>query len=649
MAPIIPPGDRYRIVGRDRERAQLRQCLDNAIAGHGSLVLISGEAGIGKTTLVSELIEHAGEQGALVLSGGCYDLTMTSPYGSWNEAIRGYRPQGDISPLSNWLNDSDALQRFGSQSELFEEIERFFGSIAGALPLVLVLEDLHWSDQASLDLLRYLSHRIPQLGMLVVVSYRDDELTRRDPLLQHLVLIVRETDATRIELRRLDANAVRELVARYELDEAETERLVAYLEQRAAGNPFFTTELLRALEGEGTLAMSGTEARLGELDEGFLPSFVLQVIERRLAHLDNESREALEIAAVIGQEVPSALWASVSGLQPSSLDQTIARALDLYLMEETTDHQRLAFTHALVRDVLYQGVLPTRRRAWHRQTGEELAAMSTSDPATVAHHFQQAGDDRAIEWHLRAGNRTGNSAPFSAAIHFEQAAAMLEGDERRVREVGWLRYEAGVLLYHSGEPRSIEHLLAAERLGARAADPVLAAYARASRGQQRCARGDIRQGLKEFQQGAAACDALMETHHLPGPGEITADIQRALSCDEREGWSDQSVLKTAEGASQLRVNKWRGILTNWLSHVGHYREAVGMGETFLAEVRAAYGADHLNVAGVGTCHLGLGYACAALGCPKMLVASSPKPVWALVLAEPMNWSNTLFGPISCLS
>ncbi len=142
-------GERPLMFGRDPERAQLADLLDDAIAGHGSLVLISGEAGIGKTTLVNDLIQHAREQDCLVLTGGCYDLTTTPPYGPWTEAIRGYTPRGDQPPVPAWFGDPDAMAQVGSQTALFEETRRFFAAIAEHQPLVIVLEDLHWADAAT--------------------------------------------------------------------------------------------------------------------------------------------------------------------------------------------------------------------------------------------------------------------------------------------------------------------------------------------------------------------------------------------------------------------------------------------------------------------------------------------------------------------
>ncbi|MEZ4522131.1 MAG: ATP-binding protein [Thermomicrobiales bacterium] len=187
-------GERPVIYGRDRERAQLRELLDDAIAGHGSLVLISGEAGIGKTTLVDDLIHEAEERDCLVLTGGCYDLTTTPPYGPWAEMLRGYRPGDGDPPLPAWFRNPEELEKVGSQAALFEETASFFASVATGQPLVVVLEDLHWSDDASLEALRHLARHVHASPILMVATYREDEITRRHILYQVLPLVIRESD-----------------------------------------------------------------------------------------------------------------------------------------------------------------------------------------------------------------------------------------------------------------------------------------------------------------------------------------------------------------------------------------------------------------------------------------------------------------------
>ena len=178
--------------------------LDDAIAGHGSLVLISGEAGIGKTTLVRSVAQEATENGWIVIRGGCYDLTTTPPYGPWIEAFfRSYQPTSELPFLSERIRDEQGIQQLGSRGALFLEIDRLIAEIAEHTPLLIVLEDLHWTDEASADLLRFLARQLPDQRILIVATYRDDEIDRGHPLYGQLPAILREAPVERILLRRL--------------------------------------------------------------------------------------------------------------------------------------------------------------------------------------------------------------------------------------------------------------------------------------------------------------------------------------------------------------------------------------------------------------------------------------------------------------
>ena len=252
------------LVGRERERALLRERLDAALAGRGGLVLIGGEAGIGKTALAEGLAREAAEAGGLVLVGRCYDLTETPPYGPWVELFGRYPASAaaDLPPLPAAFAARGQVGEAASQQALFLQVRDFLTALARRRPALLLLDDLHWADPASLELLRFLARDLAAVPLLLVVTYRADELTRRHPLSQLLPLLVRESAARRVELRPLDAAAVRALAAaRYPLAEGDAARLAAYLQARAEGNPFFVQELLQALEEEGCCVRRATAGR----------------------------------------------------------------------------------------------------------------------------------------------------------------------------------------------------------------------------------------------------------------------------------------------------------------------------------------------------------------------------------------------------
>ena len=432
------------LVGREREQDVLRAELAAACVGRGRLVLLGGEAGIGKTTLAHDLAGAAGNA-ARVLAGHCYDLINTPPYGPWLDLFAGSRSVSEI-PAPPVAFAGGSLAAVTDQAALFADVSRYFAELGADRPVLVLLEDLHWADPASLELLRHVASHLRHLPVLLLVTYRVDELTRRHPFAQQLPALVREADGVRLDLRRLDPGALRAMVAaRYWLAAADESRLVTYLEQHAEGNPFFATELLRALEDDALLRRVGDQWKLGELDQVVVPSFLRQVIEGRVERLGEAVRQPLAVAAVIGQEVPLALWGEVADLDDEALLAIVEQAVESHLLVAERDGIRVRFVHALTREALYEGVLPPRRRLWHRQVAETLLA-GVPDPDAVAYHLQQAGDPRAWEWLVKAADRAQRGyAWLTAAERLRTAAALLVGvaDEERTRcwlarRVGWL-------------------------------------------------------------------------------------------------------------------------------------------------------------------------------------------------------------------
>ena len=413
---------------RDRERAQLRELLDDFEDGHGSLVLIGGEAGIGKTTLIEDLIEEAQNRECLVLSGGCYDLATTPPYGPWTEALNRYRPGEGDPELPPWFHNPEEFEQVGSQQALFEEAARFLRAVASQRPVVTILEDLHWSDPATLEALRYLARALADAAVLLVSSYRDDELTRRHELYQLMPILIRESRAERIYLNRLDEEAAGRLIRdRYELSADDIRRLTSYIQERSEGNPFSAEELLRGLEDEGTLRSLDGGAQLGALTEMIVPPMLRQVIEGRLQRLDERALGLLEIAAVIGHEASLDLWQQVSGAEASELNAAMVAALDANVIDESPDGASLLFHHALMREALYTGIAPLQRRELHRAVVERLIEEPGADPDEVVTHLEHAFDPRALEWLVRAGDRAMRSFAWEvAAERYERALELLE-------------------------------------------------------------------------------------------------------------------------------------------------------------------------------------------------------------------------------
>ncbi len=289
------------LVGREREMGTLRASLDAARAGRGSLVLIGGVAGIGKTALAEVMCHEATLRGARVLVGRCFDLAETPAYGPWLHLFARAPTGAGIPTLPAAFAAPGVIGAVASQAALFRDVLHYLRGLAAARPLVVLLDDIHWADAASLDLLRAIAREIADAPLLILATYRADEVTRDHPLYHLLPQLVREADAGRLDLRPLDAEEVRTLVtARYRLPGADVARLVAYLQARAEGNALFVGEILRALEESDVLARDGDIWTLGDLAHTGVPLVLRQVIDARVSHLGAEAQRLLALAAVIG-------------------------------------------------------------------------------------------------------------------------------------------------------------------------------------------------------------------------------------------------------------------------------------------------------------------------------------------------------------
>jgi DNA-binding NarL/FixJ family response regulator len=366
---------------------------------------------------------------------------------------------------------------------------------------------------------------------------------------------VREAPTERLTLRPLDVAAAQALIrTRYALAEPTVQRLAAYLIARTEGNPLFLIELLRSLEEERLLDRLAAGSSVESLAQAPVPVLLTQIVDDRLSRLGDETAALLAVAAVVGQEVPLAAWSAVAGGDEEALLVAAERAEAAHLVTPWPNGQGIRFTHALIRDVLYEHVPALRRRRLHRQVAEALMALPASDPDTVAYHLQQAGDDRASAWLTRAGERAEDAhALMTAAARYEAAFTLLDAQDGDAAERGWLRLLAAALRRHDDRERAITWAEEASRLGARAEDPSLCARAQALSGLLLGLRGDYRGAMANMTAAADTIDRLS-----PGSG----------AAHRREQLIDKVVN--------------RGTLTTYLAFGGRPTEARRQGEAYLA-------------------------------------------------------------------
>jgi ATP/maltotriose-dependent transcriptional regulator MalT len=395
------------LVGRGRELARLDDMLDAAAAGRGSTVLISGDAGIGKTRLVSELTARARSRGATVLVGRCVDLVGTAlPYLPIAEALR---PLADApGGLQAFPSRPPASENEeGAQLRLFEEVLSALEQAAAAGPLVLVLEDLHWADASTLDLAAFLEHAVADMGIVLVGTYRSDE-----PRPQHKL----RADAELIKLGPLSRDELEKLLES-EAGERLPTKLTSTIHARSEGNPFFAEELLAA-------------AARGDAQ---LPHLVRDALLRRVARLDTTARGVLRIAAAAGHDVTFGLLSAAATLDSGRLLETLRAAVGEEILVADREASSFAFRHALLAEAVYATLLPGEREDVHAQLAEALAADPSlagtrSAAAELAHHWTVAGRwPEALAASVAAArDAEAASGPAEALRHLERVLDLWE-------------------------------------------------------------------------------------------------------------------------------------------------------------------------------------------------------------------------------
>jgi DNA-binding SARP family transcriptional activator len=454
------PGLEIPQIGRDAAMRQLEQAYARAYKGHGWVVLVSGEAGIGKSRLLQEFATWVQDR-ALVLAGCGYPEAQTMPYQPIVEALRPALSarQLPLESQGTWLVEASRLmpelhdsypslpsplpaEPEYARSRLFDALcQLTIGLAAGSKPVLLCLDDLHWADGTTLDWLTHLGRKLHGSRLLVLGAFQSEEASAVARLRHSLA---RQGILSELRLERLDEGAIRQLLHyvgdRIPGDEA----LASRLHQATGGNPFFLLELLRALlesgleredlQSLGAPLTTDLQPALGQVWP--LPGTIQDAVEARVERLSAQAQQVLEAGAVLGRTSTFELLHLTAGRREmetiEGLDELVARQL---LREEKGEYR---FGHEVIQTAVYRGLGPLRRRLLHRRAGEAVETLRPDDAAALAWHFERAEElGRAARYALQAGRAAkAVYGHIEARAYFDRARAWLEQEAAKLQDVG---------------------------------------------------------------------------------------------------------------------------------------------------------------------------------------------------------------------
>ena len=428
---MVPLWSNRRFVGREVELRRLEDGLAAAAEGRPEVFVMGGEAGIGKSRLAEEFLARAAGAGATALIGGCVDVEEGGlALGPFVEALRDHArgldhatraqlqtPGGE--ELARLLPDlgapaGSAPPAIGAstQGRLFELALGLLGRMSAERPLVLVLEDLHWSDRSTRDLLAFLVRNLRAERIVLVATYRSDELHRGHPLRPFLAELDRGRRTCRLDLPPFTRA---ELAQQLEglLGARPEHTLVESVFERSEGNAFFAEELVAAR---------------GESDGRELPPMLRDILLVRIESRSAAAQQVLRVVAVGGRRVPERLLAAVSQLPETERSEALREAVEQRLLVPVGEDV-YAFRHALLREAVYQELLPGERSRLHVACGTalaahpELAGGEAAAAADLAHHWYAAHDlARALSASVSAGRVAEQRSGFAEArMHYERA------------------------------------------------------------------------------------------------------------------------------------------------------------------------------------------------------------------------------------
>jgi tetratricopeptide (TPR) repeat protein/DNA-binding XRE family transcriptional regulator len=464
-APALPSGGFLGavpsgvLIGREVEMGRLLTVIDDVTKGIGRVVMLAGEPGIGKTRLAQEMTLHLRARGVLVATGQCYEPEQTVPYYPFLEALtaasRAAPPSLQAEIPQRWPHlerllpdraggDQDSeIRGHDVQQVLFWAVSGFLQALAAVTPVALLLDDLHWADESTLKLFQHLARHLRADRLLLLGTYRDVDVAQAHPLERVLRDLHRDGLLEEVMVRRLNRQGTAALTAAILGETDISDDFAGLLHRHTDGNPFFTQEVVRALVERGDVFPRDGSWDRRAVEEIEIPRSIRSAVGERLSRLGEVSRETLREASVLGQAFTFADLQAMGDRGEEHVEAALGAAAAAGLVR-VTGKDDYAFSHALVRQVLYDELSPRTRRRLHLAAGEALERLPEpirqKRAPELAWHFAQADEPkRALSYSLLAGD--GAKAVFAhaeAEQHYRTALDL-------ARELGDISREAEAL------------------------------------------------------------------------------------------------------------------------------------------------------------------------------------------------------------
>jgi serine/threonine protein kinase/phosphoribosyl 1,2-cyclic phosphodiesterase/tetratricopeptide (TPR) repeat protein/anti-anti-sigma regulatory factor len=592
-----------RLFGRDVLLQELRTLWEQAAAGHGQLALLSGEPGVGKTSLAQELAQQSGA--AVVLIGHCSDLPPTPAYGPAIEIVRAFiatvpvelqheelrttfavlaRNVPELRELVPGLPEVPLLEPRQEQIRLMSATHQVVEVATQRRPWLMIIDDLQWIDSGSLELLRYLARQLPDTALLIIGTYRDDELPAGHPLYEALREISRYPGYKQFTLDRLSESATNAMLAAI-WERPVPAELSKLIYRHTEGNPFYVEALARGLIDDG-LVPTETDAPLPVPAEVRLPETMRDAVWRRIRHLSPDTQTLLRQAAVLGPTFSFPLLHELSRLKEWEVLEHLDTVLERQLVREAAQEGMLSFSHAEIYHVLYADLATTRKRRLHREAAQAIERLAGAHveryAAELARHYCEANEsEEAVRYSLMAAKQAAAAYANETALNlYDQALAFIDrmGPEEAPTYYEQLLevYEELIkLLRHVGRWDNAMHTLQAALTLTRALeDRGRRARFQVMLGDLLCRQGNyvegnkiLAQALENFEKEGNQVGIARVLNTQGGMAAEQGEYDKALALIE-QGLVIRQELNDTQGIAELLNN--RGIIA---AFIGDYDQA----------------------------------------------------------------------------